>query len=146
MMVSRIHRKPLACVSALDKSRLESLIERSSSAEPAVDRSAEKILRRLRSAELVVPPEDVPRDLVTMNSTVRLVDPIACEQWEVTLVYPEDHEPEKSHWSILSPVGSALFGLRIYDAADVKRGDRPSEGWVVAEIPFQPEMRGWMSL
>jgi regulator of nucleoside diphosphate kinase len=146
MMASRIHRKPVACVSALDKSRLESLIERSSGAEPADDRSAEKILRRLRSAELVVPPEDVPRDLVTMNSTVRLVDPIACEQWEVTLVYPEDHEPEKSHWSILSPVGSALFGLRIYDAADVKRGDRPGEGWVVAEIPFQPERRGWMSL
>ncbi len=93
-----------------------------------------------------MPPEDVPRDLVTMNSTVSLVDPIACEQWEVTVVYPEDHEPEKNHWSILSPVGSALFGLRIYEPADVKRGDRLTEGWVVADIPFQPEMRGWMSL
>lgn len=93
-----------------------------------------------------MPPEDVPRDLVTMNSTVRLVDPIACEQWEVTLVYPEDHDPEKDNWSILSPVGSALFGLRIYDAADVKRSERPMEGWVVADIPFQPEMRGWVSL
>ena len=145
-MSSRVHRKPIVCVSALDKRRLESLIERHARGQDVLAPSAEKLLNRLRSAELVVPPEDVPRDLVTMNSTVSLVDPIACEHWEVTVVYPEDHKPEKSHWSILSPVGSALFGLRLHETADVKRGDRPSEGWVVADIPFQPEMRGWMSL
>ena len=145
-MKSIYRRAPVTCVSALDKKRLESLIESHFSGEQAQTPSAEKILRRLRSAELVVPPEDVPRDLVTMNSTVCLVDPIVCEQWEVTLVYPEDHAPEKNHWSILSPVGSGLFGYRIYDATDVKRGDRPMEGWVVADIPFQPEMRGWTSL
>jgi len=141
-----VHRKPIACVSALDKSRLELLIERHFSGQRTLIPSAKKLLHRLRSAELVVQPEDVPRDLVTMNSTVSLVDPIACEQWEVTVVYPEDHEPGKSHWSILSPIGSALFGLRLYETADVKRGDRLTEGWVVADIPFQPEMRGWMSL
>ena len=135
-----------SCVSALDKGRLESLIERGFRGETALNASASKVLRRLRTADLVVPPDDVPRDLVTMNSTVSLVDPIACEQWEVTVVYPEDHAPERSHWSILSPVGSALFGLRLHEAADVKRGDRRTEGWVVADIPFQPEMRGWMSL
>lgn len=145
-MSSIVHRKPIACVSALDKSRLELLIERHFSGQRALIPSAKNLLRRLRSAELVVQPEDVPRDLVTMNSTVSLVDPIACEQWEVTVVYPEDHAPERNHWSILSPVGSALFGLRLYEATDVKRGDRRTEGWVVAGIPFQPEMRGWMSL
>lgn len=139
-------RKQISCVSALDKSRLESMIERRFDGEHTLSPPAKALLRRLRSVDLVVPPEDVPRDLVTMNSTVRLVDPIACEQWEVTLVYPEDHEPEKGNWSILSPVGSALFGLRIYDTANVKRSERPMEGWVVADIPFQPEMRGWVSL
>lgn len=147
-MSSAFARKPVSCVSALDKRRLESLIARRLDGQCALtlNPSAEKVLHRLRSAELVVPPEDVPRDLVTMNSTVILVDPIACENWELTVVYPEDHEPEKGAWSILSPVGSALFGLRIYDPADVRRGDRPTEGWVVAGIPFQPEMRGWMTL
>lgn len=145
-MASIFHRKPASCVSTLDKRRLELLIERHFGSQHALTSPAEKLLLRLNSAELVVPPEDVPRDLVTMNSTVSLVDPIACEQWEVTVVYPEDHEPEKNHWSILSPVGSALFGLRIYESADVNRGDRLTEGWVVADIPFQPEMRGWMSL
>ena len=145
-MEALLYPKPVSCVSALDKCRLESLIERSFRGRASLNRPAENILRRLRSAELVVSPEDVPRDLVTMNSTVSLVDPIACEQWEVTLVYPEDHEPEKSYWSILSSVGSALFGLRIYDSADVKRNDRPFAAWVVADIPFQPEKRGWLSL
>ena len=145
-MSSTVRPKPIACVSSLDKNRLELLIKRRFSGQRSLMPSAEKLLRRLHSAELVVQPEDVPRDLVTMNSTVSLVDPIACEQWEVTVVYPEDHEPEKNHWSILSPVGSALFGLRLYETADVRRGDRRGEGWVVADIPFQPEMRGWMSL
>ena len=145
-MSSMLHRNRVACVSMLDKNRLEQLIGRRFSGQHTLMPAVEKVLNRLRSAERVVQPEDVPRDLVTMNSTVSLVDPIACEHWEVTVVYPEDHEPETNHWSILSPVGSALFGLRLYDAADVKRGDRLSEGWVVADIPFQPEMRGWMSL
>lgn len=145
-MSSLFQRKAPGCVSALDKSRLEALIERRFADHHELPAPAETILRRLRSAELVVRPEEVPRDLVTMNSTVSLVDPIACEQWELTLVYPEDHEPEKNHWSILSPVGSAVFGLRIYDAAEIRRSDRPREGWVVADIPFQPELRGWLSL
>ena len=145
-MRTLIQRKSPSCVSALDKSRLETLIESRFADHDALPAPAEKILRWLRSAEFVVRPEEVPRDLVTMNSTVSLVDPITCEQWEVTLVYPEDHEPEKNHWSILSPVGSAVFGLRIYDAAEIRRSDQPMEGWVVADIPFQPELRGWLSL
>jgi hypothetical protein len=68
--------KALTCVSALDKRRLESLIERTFAGEGALSSSASRVLRRLRTADLVVQPDDVPRDLVTMNSTVRLVDPI----------------------------------------------------------------------
>ena len=138
--------KALTCVSTLDKRRLESLIERSFSGEGTLSPAASRVLRRLRTADLVVPPDDVPRDLVTMNSTVNLVDPISCEHWEVTLVYPEEHDPGQNSWSVLSPIGSALFGLRIYEAADVKRDDLPTSSWVVADIPFQPETRGWMTM
>ena len=138
--------KTLTCVSALDKRRLESLIARSFTGENALSPSASRVLRRLRTADLVVPPDDVPRDLVTMNSTVSLVDPISCEHWEITLVYPEEQDTAQNSWSVLSPIGSALFGLRIYDPADVKRDDRPTSNWVVSGIPFQPETRGWMTM
>ena len=135
-----------SCVSALDKERLESLIERGFRGESALNESASKVLRRLRTADLVVPPDDVPRDLVTMNSTVTLADTISGTHWEITLVYPEEHDATENCWSILSPVGSAVFGLRLYDHADIRRDDLPGAEWVVAYLSFQPETRGWMTL
>ena len=141
-----VFSKSLTCVSALDKRRLESLIERLFVGKNVLSPSASRVLRRLRTADLVVPPDDVPRDLVTMNSTVRLVDPISCENWEITLVYPEEHDPGQNSWSVLSPVGSAVFGLRTYEAADVKQDERPMCNWVVADILFQPETCGWMTM
>ena len=137
--------KMLSCVSALDKRRLESMIERSYRGESELSTAASRVLRRLRAANLVVEPEDVPRDLVTMNSVVTLSDPISGTRWDVTLVYPEEHDTAENCWSILSAVGSALFGLRLYDHADVKRNDQPLADWIVAEISFQPETSGWMT-
>jgi hypothetical protein len=84
--------KALSCVSALDKGRLEALIERVFAGRQ-LSPPALTVLQRLRTADLVVAPEDVPRDLVTMNSTVRLADPMSSENLELTLVYPEDHDP-----------------------------------------------------
>ena len=136
----------VTCVSALDKSRLESLIERSFSGEHALNAAASTVLRRLRTAATVVQPDDVPRDLVTMNSTVSLVDPASGERWEVTLAYPEDHDPEENSWSVLSPIGAALFGLRVGDSAPVQRDDLPQARWMVAAVPFQPEARGWLTM
>ena len=97
------------------------------------------------SRHVLVPPDDVPRDLVTMNSTVTLVDTISGTHWEITLVYPEEHDAVENCWSVLSPVGSAVFGLRLYAHADVRRNDLPDAEWVVAYISFQPETWGWMT-
>lgn len=133
--------KNVSCVSTFDKSRLERLIANRFCDRP-LSPPANRVLQRLRAADFVVVPDDVPRDLITMNCTIRLIDPILCEEWEVALVYPEDHDPERNSWSILSPVGCELFGLRRYDAAAVKREDLPRAGWVVADIPFQPEASG----
>ena len=134
-----------SCVSMLDKSRLEALIEHGFRGGTALNASASKVLRRLRTADQIVPPDDVPRDLVTMNSTVTLVDTISGTHWEITLVYPEEHDAVENCWSVLSPVGSAVFGLRLYAHADVRRNDLPDAEWVVAYISFQPETWGWMA-
>ena len=138
--------KTPSCVSALDKERLESLIERGFRGESALNESASKVLRRLRTADLVVPPDEVPRDLVTMNSTVTLADAISGTQWEITLVYPKEHDAADNCWSILSPVGSAVFGLRLHAHVEARRNDLPEADWVVADISFQPETRGWMTM
>lgn len=140
-----VYYKPLSCVSVLDRRRLEALIEKAFSGRE-LSQPAITVLKRLRTAELVVKPEDVPRDLVTMNSTVKLADPISSDELELTLVYPEDHDPEESCWSILSPIGSELFGRRIYEPTRVRLADGEAPRWVVADIPFQPEANDWMSL
>lgn len=137
--------KAMRCVSSLDKRRLEALIERVF-ADRELSPPATSVLQRIRTADLVVAPEDVPRDLVTMNSTVRLADPISSDEWELTLVYPEEHDPEDNCWSVLSPVGAELFGHRIYEPTGVRFQEGERLRWIVADIPFQPEAHDWLTL
>ena len=137
--------KALSCVSALDKGRLEALIERVFAGRQ-LSPPALTVLQRLRTADLVVAPEDVPRDLVTMNSTVRLADPMSSENLELTLVYPEDHDPEDNCWSVLSAIGAELFGHRVYEPTGIRLQEGERVRWIVADIPFQPEAHDWMTL
>lgn len=139
------HSRSLRCVSALDKGRLEALIERVFDGRE-LSPSARTVLHRLRTADLVVEPENVPRDVVTMNSTVRLADPMSGDAWELTLVYPEEHDPEENCWSVLSPVGAGLFGHRIFEPTQVRQPEQDALRWIVADIPFQPEASNWMTL
>lgn len=129
------------CVSALDEERLTPLIERIYADGNELNAAASMVLRRLRTSRRLT-PDAIPADLVTMNSTIRLESPDTGESREVTLVYPEDHDPQESCWSVLSPLGAALFGLRIGAVATLPDGAR----WTVAAIPFQPEARGWLTM
>ncbi len=58
----------------------------------------------------VVEPEELPDDVITINSTARFIDEASNEQFEITLVYP-DKADGASRISVLAPVGSALLGL-----------------------------------
>ena len=64
----------------------------------------------LRSA-IVVPPNRMPPDVVTMRSRLVLKDVASSARREVVLVYPEEERAHDGHVSILSPVGVALLGL-----------------------------------
>ncbi|MES3038669.1 MAG: nucleoside diphosphate kinase regulator [Bdellovibrionota bacterium] len=64
----------------------------------------------------IVPTHEVPKDVIAMNSSVRFVDQSNGRESVVTLVYPHDARIEEHKISVLSPVGSALIGLRVGDA------------------------------
>lgn len=61
----------------------------------------------------VVPSDQLPKDVVTMNSTVSFSDLDSGKKSVVTLVYPHEANIEENKVSILAPVGAALIGLRV---------------------------------
>lgn len=61
----------------------------------------------------VVPDDQLPADVVAMNSKVSFLNLETQRESVVTLVYPQDANISENKISILTPVGSALIGLRV---------------------------------
>jgi regulator of nucleoside diphosphate kinase len=89
----------------------------------------------------IVPAEDVPRDVVTMNSKVLLYDLNTRERELFTLVYPWDADADNYRISILAPVGTAMIGARVGDV--IKWPIPAGTGrFRIEELVFQPEREG----
>src|SRR6476469_5904055 len=88
---------------------------------------------------IVVPPEQIPKDVVTMNSRVVFEDETTGERREVTLVYPAHADIGAGKISILVPVGSALLGLRIGQSIDWNLPNGQRRRYRVIAVPYQPE-------
>ncbi len=88
-----------------------------------------------------VDPDQLPHDVVTMNSTVELRDLQSGEMETYTLVYPERADIQANRISVLAPIGTAILGCRVGDIVKVKTpsGVRRVR---VEEIHFQPERAG----
>ena len=124
----------------LDHARLLSLLRRDArdDGSPARLRAMEDVL----DDAALVPSREVAPDVVTMYSQVLLQDVQTQQRNTLTLCYPSDAEPAVGLVSVLSPVGSALLGLRV---GSVARWRTPSGEDKVAEILgilFQPESSG----
>jgi regulator of nucleoside diphosphate kinase len=74
--------------------------------------TAEALDDELGRAE-IVRDIDFPEDVVAMDSFVVFLDLDTGEETELCLVYPGEANVEKMKISILSPVGTALMGLRV---------------------------------
>lgn len=61
----------------------------------------------------VVPLSRLPANTVAMGSTVTFEDLESGKTTTVTLAYPNEANVEEMKISVLSPVGSALLGLRV---------------------------------
>ena len=89
----------------------------------------------------VVPSKDIPEDVVTMNSKVRLKDLNSGEEVVYSLVYPGDADVAENKISVLAPIGTALIGYRVGDAIEwkVPGGLKRLK---LEEILYQPERAG----
>jgi regulator of nucleoside diphosphate kinase len=89
----------------------------------------------------VVNPIDIPKDVVTMRSTVRLKDLDNGKEMVYSLVFPNEADIDEGKISVLAPVGTAMIGYRVGDVIEweVPSGLRRLK---VEEIIYQPEASG----
>lgn len=64
----------------------------------------------------VVPDDQLPENVVAMNSTVTYLDLETNKENKITLVFPHEANVAEGKVSILAPIGAALIGLRVGDS------------------------------
>lgn len=107
-------KRPEITVSTDDLERLEGLLGELRAGAPEIADGLRSELDRAR----IVEPADVPRDVVTMNSTVRFTEEDSGKEFERTLCYPHEATGGVDKVSILAPLGSALLGLSVGQSID----------------------------
>lgn len=121
--------------SKIDYYRLQNIL--SHEHDPAYTAHSKQmaLLRGLLLQGEICPCKEVPGDLITMNSTLRLESKRGTA-FIVTLVYPRDAAPDSKErkFSVLSTRGLDLIGKW--------RGDRFLKGMRITEILYQPESTG----
>jgi regulator of nucleoside diphosphate kinase len=118
--------------------RLETLLDSLPAAQAG---TRDALLEELARADLVE-PQDMPSDVVTMNSRVRFVLDNASDEFDMSLAYPKDVNGAADKLSVLTPVGNALLGLKVGDSIDWTRPDGGLFEVTVREIVYQPERAG----
>jgi regulator of nucleoside diphosphate kinase len=90
---------------------------------------------------VLVEPQDIPRDVVTMNSRVSITDTESGEKMIYTLVFPSKANIAENKLSIMAPLGMALLGYR---KGDIVKWTVPSgvKKLRVDDIIYQPEAAG----
>lgn len=123
-------------VTEIDKARLQSLMMFEEEVPMA---NLEHEIERA----IVVEPQRVARDVVTMNS--RVVLHLDGEKQEVALVYPRDADERDRKLSVFSDIGTAILGYQEGDAIDWMVADR-TRRIQIEKMIYQPESSGDLHL
>jgi regulator of nucleoside diphosphate kinase len=127
-------------ITEFDKSRLEELIAVAEEFGGHDRKDLESLAEELDKAE-IVSPENVPADVVTMNSKVVLRDLDTSKEMIYRLVFPSDANIDAGAISVLAPVGTAILG---YAKGDVVEWPVPSGVCRIRieDVLYQPEAAG----
>jgi regulator of nucleoside diphosphate kinase len=127
-------------VTALDAERLRKLLQ-GVRLWSSRDREHLEALEAELDRAHVVAPEEIPGDVVTMNSAALVKDLDTGAEMTLTLVFPSDAGLEQGKISILAPVGTALLGYRVGDTIEwkVPGGIRRLR---IERMIYQPEAAG----
>lgn len=131
-------------LSKIDYLRIQKCIDVARRKNTVGINEAENLLNELHSA-LIVDPHEVPGNVVTMNSIVKIIFLNSDKLMKFQIVYPGAANIKENKISILSPVATALIGYKVSDEIE----------WIVPsgltklrieEIIYQPEAAGHFHL
>jgi len=128
------------CITENDRKRLLELIRVAHDFGERIRHDLKGLQEELDKAN-VVPSQDIPDDVVTMNSKVVLVDVDTHEEMNFRLVFPQDADADMGFISILAPIGTAILG---YSKGDIVEWMVPSgiRRLQIKDILYQPEAAG----
>lgn len=127
-------------LSNLDVSRIRKAIDNAVRKKRIRSEEVSNLLTELSKAK-VVAPEEIPGDVVTMNSIVSVSFLNTNKSIQIQLVYPDMANFRENKISIFSPVATALIG---YKAGDEIEWIVPSglTSIKIEKIIYQPEAAG----
>lgn len=95
-------------------------------------------LQSLLANARVVASDEMPQDIVTMNTQTVLRDETSGERRVVRVVFPQDADPAAGLISVLAPLGVALLGASPRDAIECDFPDGLHR-LHVEQVLYQPE-------
>jgi len=103
------------------------------------------LLERELERAVVVKPDEVPPNVVTMNSEVEVTDLANGERRSLTVVFPAQAGVEAGRVSVLAPLGTALLGSQ-QGAQVTWQTPRGTRKLRVERVVYQPEAAGRFDL
>ena len=127
-------------ITRYDMDRLTELID-GLRLSPKANQAHLDLLEKELYRAVLVDPQQIPHDVITMNSKVIITDTESGEKTTYTLVFPSAANISENKLSIMAPLGMALLGYRTGDIIEwpVPSGVRKLK---VDEIIYQPEAAG----
>lgn len=132
-------------ITQTDRERLGNLIELVRNSEDRANFAyVNRLEEELENAEIVA-SEDIPPDVVTMRSKVKLRDLDTGEENVYSIVFPAEVNIDDGKISILAPLATALLGYMRGDTVEFEAPARLRR-LKIEEILYQPESAGDFNL
>lgn len=145
-------RERAIVVTESDERRLRGLLGGPSAASLRDQAHLQELSSELARA-LILQAEQVPPDVITMHSRVRVLDLERCRRSDFTLVFPLEADVSAKRISVLAPLGTAVLGFREGDEVEwmmpgglrrlrVERVRQPPASNPERAVPLAPFSRG----
>lgn len=107
--LSNTSTSPSLIIDAAQLAALRGAVRRATSTAPEI---AEQLMNEIDRAD-VIPTDQVPDSVVTLGRWVTYQDVDSGSMRTIQLVLPNEADPKHQKFSIVSPIGAALIGLKV---------------------------------